>query len=62
MKLCKLCLRQHAPNRCNVKHYFTCSKPHNTMLHLSNSSELKKSEVEKPSEDQEATAAVSVHT
>lgn len=61
MKLCKVCLRQHVPKKCNGKNCFTCSKPHNTMLHLGNSSELKKSEAEKPSEDQEATAAVSVH-
>ncbi|KAF0744804.1 Peptidase A2 domain-containing protein, partial [Aphis craccivora] len=57
MKLCKLCLRQHVPKKCNGKNCFTCSKPHNTMLHLSNSSELRKSEAEKPSEDQETTSA-----
>ncbi|KAE9521541.1 hypothetical protein AGLY_018067, partial [Aphis glycines] len=61
MKLCKLCLRQHAPKKCNGKNCFTCSKPHNTMLHLSNNSELRKSEAEKPSEDQEAVSAISVH-
>lgn len=61
MKLCKVCLRQHVPKKCNGKNCFTCSKPHNTMLHLGNSSELRKSEAEKLSEDQEATAAVSVH-
>ncbi|XP_025190399.1 uncharacterized protein LOC112590994 [Melanaphis sacchari] len=61
MKLCKLCLRQHAPKKCNSKNCFTCSKPHNTMLHLSNNSELRKSEAEKPSEDQETASAISVH-
>ncbi|KAF0717513.1 Peptidase A2 domain-containing protein, partial [Aphis craccivora] len=61
MKLCKLCLRQHVPKKYNGKNCFTCSKPHNTMLHLSNSSEFRKSEAEKPFEDQETTSAVSVH-
>jgi len=51
MKLCKLCLQLHVPKKCNGKNCFTCAKPHNTMLHLSNSSELRKSEAEKPSED-----------